>query len=296
MKLLKKRIKRYVKPFLHNFIIKYYPDLLDIKKSEYYNYIISITKKTTRIINTDDTYKAILGQINTSKPGAYMRFGDGDAYLVVGIDDILQRSSTDIKREMHEAFSLSDNSIFKSLSLHSNCYGYDDKMYLGNHLMTDETANNLLGYTFPYFIGNKIYSPVFLHYFACYKPHEANYFLRKVKEKCILFIGNESVSELIVLKLFGDVKHIKTPPANAYDKIDEIEYLSSFELEKTNGYGIVVVAMGCSGRILIKRLISKKYNVFYFDFGSLLDGICENKSREWLKYESIDYNVLLENL
>src|SRR4030095_15025233 len=98
----------------------------------------------------------------------------------------------------------------------------------------------------------------------------------------ILFIGNETTPEEIVKKLFGAVKHVKTPAENAYDKIDVIEKEAESIL-KSQESGVVIISMGCSGRILMKRLYKKNYDFFFFDFGSLLDGICGNKTRTWLR-------------
>jgi len=132
-----------------------------------------------------------------------------------------------------------------------------------------------------------------LHYAATYYPAIAHNFLRSLKKQTILFIGNENTPEEIVIKLFGQVKHIKTPAKNSYDKIDIIEKEAAAILENQDKFGVVITSMGESGRVLMKRLYKKNYNIFFFDFGSLLDGICGNETRTWLRKANINYEVLL---
>lgn len=169
-------------------------------------------------------------------------------------------------------------------------------MFVGNHLSTDKTANGLLQYVFPFFVGYQIYSPIALHYAATYYPTVANNFLKELKKQTILFIGNKNTPEEIVAKLFGGVKHIKTPEKNSYDAIDVIAKEAESILQNEKQFGVIIISMGEGGRILIKRLYKNNYNVYYFDFGSLLDGICGDQTRTWLKKADIDYETVLKEL
>lgn len=266
-----------------------------VRKQNFDTYIVKLVSeisKSTNIISPLKSLEDIEKSILNNQIGAYMRFGDGDAFLAVGKNDLFQKSSNALSTEMKEAFSLKGEYVLKSLSIHSNLYGYEKEMYIDNHLVSDDYANKLLSYTFPYFVGYKIYSPICLHYSASYYPEKANSFLKLLKSKTVLFIGNETTPQDKVNLLFGDVPHIKTPQKNSYDKINEIEKESIVELNKISNFGVVVVAMGCSGRVLMKRLYKRNYNIFLFDFGSLLDGICGNESRPWLKEVSNDFKFL----
>jgi hypothetical protein len=289
-----------LKKIIKNKIIKFVNYYLPFIKSHYYDNfnskIIKILSETVTIISPLDTHKEVEKAIRLKQRGAYMRFGDGDAYLLVGLNDMLQSGSSDIANEMHESFALKDKYIYKSLSIHSELYGFEKEMYVGNHLVPIDLANRLLSYTFPFFVGHKIYSPICLHYCATYKPLVANAFLRLIKKNCICFIGNENTPKQIVEQLFGIVPHVKTPAKNAYDSITKIEHEAITILDKASSFGVVTIAMGCSGRILMKRLYKRGYNVFQFDFGSLLDGICGYNSRTWLKKENINYEILLKGL
>lgn len=291
-----RKFKKVLKTIINKAISKRYQGLyIEYKDTIIKNIVLEISN-STRIISPLKTLKKIEDLINSNTAGAYMRFGDGDAYLAMGINDSFQESNEYLKNEMTEAFRLTGTGIIKSLSIHSTQYGYEKEMYIGNHLVSNDKANKLISYTFPYFVGSEIYSPICLHYVATYYPETANLFLKRLKAKTKLFIGNENIPSTTIELLFGNSPHIKTPSKNSYNKIDEIEQLSIDYLNSLKEYGVVVVAMGCSGRVMMKRLIKYNYNVYFFDFGSLLDGIVGLNTRKWLTETKINYEKILENL
>lgn len=286
----------YYKTLMHKTINCLFPFIRKRNINLFINNTLEIFKETIQIVNPIDTLEIIHKTIKENKKGAYVRFGDGDVYLLKGNDDIFQKSSQKLSLEMREAFKSKGDNIFKSLSIHSNLYGKEDGMYEGNHLVSNELANKLISNTFQYFVGHKIYSPVALHYCATYNPIIANSFLKTLKKKTILLIGNKKIPSNKVQLLFGNAKHIKTSNRNAYKDIDRVEIDAINILNNTQNYGVVVIAMGCSGRPLTKRLIDKNYNIFIFDFGSLLDGIIGFDSRTWLRKSNINYELLLKDL
>ena len=252
--------------------------------------------ETAYIVSPLETLGFIADIIKQGKSGIYLRFGDGDVYLSLGKDDAYQSNKAMLRKEMNECFSLKGRGILKSLSIHSDRYGREKEMYPGNHLTSDEAATGLLKHVYPFFVGYRIFSPIALHYTASYHPAIANDFLKLLKNEAVLFIGNENTPAGTVRKLFGEVRHVKTPAKNSYDKIDVIEKETEDILNAEQKFGVVIISMGCSGRILLKRLHKKGYNIFFFDFGSLLDGICGNKTRAWLELSDINYDVLLKDL
>ena len=290
-----KKVKGKLKIFTVKTVDNVCPYVYEFHKEKYVRVIVDEIQAITEIVSPAETLSQIKQYINRKKNGAYMRFGDGDVYLSMGKNEMMQHSNELLTIEMNEAFALKGKGIFKALAIHSKQYGFEKEMFIGNHLQTDESSNYLLSRVFPFFVGFNIYSPVALHYMACYYPDETNEFLKLLKSNSVLFIGNENTPREIIQKLFGEVPHITTPTKNSYDQIDEIENKSLKFLHKQKMFGVVIVAMGCSGRILMKRLYTNNFPVFYFDFGSLLDGICGNITRPWLK-ENINYEKLLSGL
>ncbi|MGN6802736.1 MAG: hypothetical protein ACTHJN_12620 [Ginsengibacter sp.] len=291
-----KEIKKRIKGIIFNLVDKHFCFIGHYYKDKFLRETFEITSKSLKIVSPKDTLDEIQIAIIEQKIGAYMRFGDGDVFLAMGSDEMLQTNSPELCLEMKDAFSLQGPFIFKSLSIHSQIYGSEKEMYDGNHLVSNEMANLLLSFTFPFFIGCKIYSSIALHYMATYFPEKTNLFLKILKKNCLLFIGNENTSASTIKRLFGTAIHIKTPCKNAYSNINEIERDAVKYLKTNITYKVVVVAMGCSGRPLMKRLYDYGYNIFLFDFGSLLDGICGQKTRTWLEREKINYDSLLKDL
>lgn len=258
--------------------------------------IVAEALKSLMVSSPKRTLDVISEYLLDENSGAYMRFGDGDVFLLYKRDDSYQEARGRLSEEMKEAFSLKGPGVLKALMIHSVRFGADPGMFPGNHLVSDAAATELIRHVYPCFVGYELFSPIALHYIATYEPEAGNRFLRLLKSKTVIFVGNEAVSPAIIERLFGDSTHVKTPAHNSYDSIDLIEKNTVEALDKKKiKYGVVVIAMGCSGRVLMKRLQTRNYPIFMFDFGSLLDGICGWQTRTWLK-EEIRYDVLLEGL
>ena len=263
----------------------------------YENDVLNTISKSISVIDAKSTLEEIEGCILNEKKGVYLRFGDGDVFILKNRNDSFQVHSLLIAKEMKESFLMQGQNIFKCLAIHSDYFGYSEGMKYGNHKNYDSFALKLFKDTFMYFIGSKIYSPVALHYIATINPERANVFLKILKSKTRIFVGNEETDPELVKLLFGESTiHIKTPSKNAYSQIDRIENEASIAIAKTNDFIVICVAMGCSGRPFMKRIWNKNSNVFLFDFGSLLDGISGNNSRTWLKMNNINYELLLNGL
>lgn len=249
-----------------------------------------------KIVSSFETLNKIEDLIIRNERGVYLRFGDGDIFLLKNIADSYQIVNKELSIEMEEAFSLQGSNVVKCLAIHSEMFGFDKGMFSGNHLNTDRLSKLLLKNTMQYFIGHKIYSPVALHFVSSVNAERANHFLKILKLKTKIFIGNENVPKDKVQLLFGDSKHIKTPKINSYNEIDRIFLESKNAINNLNEFSVICVAMGCSGRPLIKRISYENKNVFLFDFGSLLDGLIGLESRTWLKVADIDYETLIKGL
>lgn len=283
-KILKKKLKQILRKFAFKYFFKEFQTHL-IKK------IDNITIQTTF-----DTLNEIENCLKLNQKGAYLRFGDGDVYLLNNQRDSFQNANDFLANEMLEAFQINKKHVFKSLPIHSEKFGYEKGMFKGNHKNSNTLAITLLESTFIFFIGQKIYSHVALHFIATQDPIRANLFLKLLKSKTKIFIGNKTLSATTIHLLFGNAVHIKTPFNNAYDEIDRIYNESKAEIEKLTDFAVVIVAMGCSGRALMKRLLFDNFNIFLFDFGSLIDGLDGVNNRTWLNLVNIDYETLTKDL
>ncbi len=285
-----KKIAEHVNELIYKFLKKRLYPLFE-------NDVLNTISKSVSVIDANRTLEEIENYILNEKIGVYLRFGDGDIFILKNRNDSFQVHSLFIAKEMEESFLMQGQNVFKCLAIHSDYFGYSEGMKYGNHKNYDSFALKLFKDTFMYFIGSKIYSPVALHYTATINPERANVFLKILKSKTRIFVGNEETDPELVKLLFGESTiHIKTPSKNAYSQIDRIENEALIAISKTNDFTVICVAMGCAGRPFMKRIWNKNVNAFLFDFGSLLDGISGNNSRTWLKMNNINYELLLNGL
>jgi hypothetical protein len=251
-----------------------------------------------RIKTAIDTINDIKTAIVNKEKGAYMRFGDGDIYLMLGLDELLNKANKKLAKEMKEAINGKIGTIHVGLPIHSNLFGFEVGMKDNMHLVSDIDAIKYVGATYKNIDLKCIYTPVALHYLAAFNQTVCVDFLRFLKSVTPIFVGNCNVKHALVKKLFGDV-HIKTPSSNSYVEIDRIEKeLELLLKENRSKFQVVVVAMGCPGRILQKRILKKGYNVYLFDFGSLLDAFNDENTRLWIDLAGGSANLknVLKNL
>ncbi|MFD1294269.1 GT-D fold domain-containing glycosyltransferase [Lutibacter holmesii] len=287
-------IKSCLIKILNLFISYFYKVFKTIFRKNIREDILNLS--SIRIINTSQTLDVVENSIVNQQKGVYMRFGDGDVFLMNMKMDSFQNPNLQLAIEMKEAFECKGENVHKCLAIHSERYGYEEGMFIGNHLVKDKEAQILLMNTFQFFIGENIFSPIALHFNASNNIERAKIFLKNLKIHTKLFIGNKYLKNDVLNKLFGNVMHIETPEKNAYSEIERIYSEAKNELIKIDSFCVIVIAMGCSGRPLMKRLYNDDYNIYLFDFGSLLDGFNDNMTRTWLKKNKIDYKYLLSDL
>lgn len=254
-------------------------------------------KDKVKFIDSKNTLEHVKYAIENKRKGGYLRFGDGDIYLSLGLNDLLQKSEKKLSVEMKETFNLNVGVLHKTLPINSHFFGYEPGMVENMHLVSDVDALKYYWATKKYFKGKNVYSTVALHYTATFDQAFCVDFLRFLKNTNPIFVGNEIIKDDIVKLLFGNI-HIKTPSSNSYGKIDDIENeLIKVLNPNKEKFQVVVVAMGCSGRILQKRILKKGFNVYLFDFGSLLDAFNGENSRLWIDIVGSDkLNEILNDI
>jgi hypothetical protein len=274
MVLIKKTIKKILVFFGFFKTKNLWPKLSEKKKK----YLVQNVKIKSSLETLTDIQNTILNK----QVGAYMRFGDGDIFIMLGKDDILHHANKQMAKEMREAIVYRNSNVHKGFPFHSKLFGYENGMSENMHLVSDADALRFLGATYSLIDLKKIYTPVALHYLATFDQEACVQFLLFLKNTNPIFVGNMNLSSELLKKLFSEI-HIKTPDNNSYLEIDRIENELIQELDKKkNVYQVVVVAMGCPGRILQKRILNKGFNVYLFDFGSLLDALNNDNTRLWI--------------
>lgn len=264
-----------------------------------------------RIVSTRETMDAIRRLLTEQTPGVLQRFGDGDVRLALGGFDMLQNANANLSNLMKEAFSLHGEGVMKCLPLHCPEWNSSEEgMFPGNHEGNASWCGNIL----TQFLklspesnkqGFPIYSPVALAFLATIDTSytlEWLRFLRNQNVSCL--IGNHEIPAWLVEKLFGcQTVHIPTPSSQSFSQISQIRQsamtvLSSLPKED---FSVVITSMGCAGRplqvSLYKELVeAQNRQIFFFDFGSLMDALMGKNTRAWIQLSKFDPHSILDCL
>ncbi|MET0760134.1 MAG: hypothetical protein ABWZ56_06920, partial [Flavobacterium sp.] len=197
-------------------------------------FLIQNVRINTSIKTLDD----IKAAIDKKQSGAFMRFGDGDIFLMLGKDDLLHKANKKMALEMKEAINIKGKYVHKAFPIQSKLFGYEEGMKENMHLVYDSQAIKFLAATYRYVDVKNIYSPVALHYLATFNQDICVNFLRFLRSTNPVFVGNQNIQGNLIKKLFGDV-HIKTPSDNSYLEIDRIEKELINVLKRTNEFQVV---------------------------------------------------------
>jgi hypothetical protein len=247
--------------------------------------------KNIKIKSTYNTLEKIKKIISNNERGCYIRFGDGDIFVLKNIAvHRNQKFNISLAKELNEAISLNDDNVIKSLAINSEKFGIEEFMEYGIHQVPNFQAEKLLCNSYEFFIGNEIYSPVALHYEVVYNKQHATEFLRMLRSFQPIFVGSEQNSPKVIKSLLDTTDIVQTSHRDTYDEIDRIENQIIELLSKRNSkYDVVIFSCGATAKALIKRLYLN-YNkpVFLFDMGSVIDLFHGRMQWTWVKKSGID--------
>lgn len=244
-----------------------------------------------RIRSPFETIKQLLLLLTCEIPAIYIRFGDGDMKLSQGASDLLHTTNPDLQYWLKYAFVQRGFNVIKSYPFMSKQFGYWNGMRPGRHLQDPYDLAQLTPRIIKYFVGEPIYDSTALHHTAGHAPDLANALISEIKSHCPIFIGNINTPLSVRNALFGaGHQFIPTPPVNAWSTNKEVYTSALKALSDTTGsssnvkpYKVVVFSMGCAGRAMAAKLWGTAPNAFFFDFGSLMDYLGGNVTREWMK-------------
>jgi len=251
-----------------------------------------------RIASPWETLEACRERIEKQMTGVYLRFGDGEINVLEGGNTIAEKGTPAFAAEMKQVFSMGGPGVLKSLPLHSRRFGLWPGMKPGVHENPDDWAESMLARTYPFFVGERIYSHVALCYLAVFDRACAVNFLTFLKRTRPLFVGNRDISEDVLRGLFGEFGRVGAPPRDSYREIDRILQETRSRI-RANGaaFQVVVMAMGCAGRVVAKRILAdNSLRVFFFDLGSIMDAFNQNTTRAWMEHPHAYWKELLREI
>jgi len=234
------------------------------------------------LVSPAATLTEIERAIDSQKPGAYLRFGDGDLRVAEGLEDRdTGPTPKALRMEMSDALRLEGPGIFRGFPLNSKRYGLEPGMYLGVHEVPDADVQHYWRQVEPFISTTRVYSSVALHYLAATDPTRAIAFLRRLRSHTPLFVGNKDWHEQKLKTIFGDGGRVGTLAYNSWPQADRIT--ADIHAALPSEFTLIVMAAGVTGRVLQKRLVTSGVNAFVFDFGSLLDAMMGRDSRTWIR-------------
>lgn len=241
-----------------------------------------------RIQTPEDTLLKVRELIENKIAGIYLRFGDGDVNIIRNFPTIAEEPNPRFSKELREAFNLYGPGIMKCLMIHSERFGKKVEMSYGEHEIMNQNAEAELRRVYEYFIGCVIYSHAALSYTAVYNRPFTIEFLSLLKKQSSVFVGNQALSHDLIQKLFAPREIIPVPTQNAYDRIDDIEKQCLKSIEAKGGnFQVFILACGCAGRVLAKRIYLKNKQIFFFDFSSLMDVLNGPCDRTWVRQAKV---------
>ncbi len=243
-----------------------------------------------RFHQTIPTLNKIKEIIENKQKGMYLRFGDGDVNLAEVIYDMYQVPRNDLALEMREAFALNGATILKTLPLYcAELGGLEIGMFPENCETDLPWCTQIITRAQKFWEEpiTDVYSHAAIRFASVQYLDVCLDFLSFLKgQNCYLLVGNKNIPQSVRVNLFGHrCKFVPTPTRNSYSEIDRIEKECVDAVVRDHSYKIIIVSMGCSGRVLEKRLWKKLDNVFLFDFGSLMDALCGWPTRDWIENE-----------
>ncbi len=215
----------------------------------------------------------------------FLRFGDGD-FLIMSNQgrDSFHEFSVELRDELIESFSIEDKSYMISSSIGMVNEGRMRKGLFAT-FDYDDRLRDISKSLKP---GQTLYNAIALAYKSVFDPVWFIDFLNGcVRNKRVLFIGGKSVcGNSLINSVFNVNYEISFPDSDAYNELAE-KYDSI--KEQCDNFDIVVCAIGMGTRVLAKRLWKDNVNVQFLDIGSIVDALCEIKTRTWIKLISDDY-------
>lgn len=239
---------------------------------------------------TIPTLEKIKQTIINKEKGMYLRFGDGDVNLAECVYDSYQEPRQDLAKEMREAFALNGPTILKTLPLYCpELNGVEEGMFPGNCLTDIDWCLQILKRSQKFWNAEitDVYSHAAIRFAFVQYPDLCIEFSKFLKQQnCCLLVGNKNIPDSVRSDLFGPQCHfVPTPDRNSYSEIDRIERECLEKISNDDTYKIIIISMGCSGRVLGKRLWKKLDHIFLFDYGSLMDAFCGLATRDWIWIE-----------
>jgi hypothetical protein len=246
-----------------------------------------------KYISSVDTVNHFITCIEKKIPGSYLRFGDGDFYLMEGKHDMLSRPSKELAENYKGLFQdyLTKDSMISIPFFCKALNNLEEGMRPGVHEFEDHKVVEYIGTIQKLVPGiDTLYShPAIQHLFVINPQLYVKFLKAIIKNGSTILLGNREFSKEKRDFYFGNHLFIGGSGQNSFYERDTIYKEFETVLDQVDGFTVCLLALGCGGRAMcnqfLEKIRQKQKQVLLLDFGSSIDylmGFCN--TRAWAEY------------
>jgi hypothetical protein len=256
-----------------------------------------------KYISSKETINVLINDIINKKPNMYLRFGDGDFYLMRGESDMLASSSSEMINSFRKTFSLLNSNNYLSVNFHcKELNTLEEGMYPGVHECPyDMVCNfvNILKNLVPNI--DTIYSPVPFHQSLSFYPELYIDFLKEIKKNnSTIILGTKEFKNEGIDFYFGENIFIGGNSSNSFFERERIAMEFDQAIQKLDKFTVCILALGCGGRAMchyfIESINKHKKDILIIDIGSSIDILMNRNTRAWIEYTNPNINEFRKKL
>lgn len=225
-------------------------------------------RRQLTFITAEETLRQVMNYLEEKKPGAYLRFGRADIDAALGIKNPGADLPESLVQETRKTFLFSWENVFKAL--HVECPALEIPFRAQAAGVSDREAINRLNAVGACFLDRPIYSYTALTGNGPGQTDSLEQFYESLKVCQPILVVKEGDAREIALEKLAPRISIAVPPDDIYERIDSLEEeILRAAATEGNGYPVVVLALGVTGRALARRLVKRRFPGFLVDMNIL---------------------------
>jgi glycosyltransferase involved in cell wall biosynthesis len=223
-------------------------------------------RRQLAFISAEETLRQVMNCLEAKKPGAYLRFGRADIDAALGTQSPALKLPDALILEIRKSFLLSGENIFKAL--HVECPALNLPFMARASGISNREAINRLSAVGPCFLDLPVYSYIaFSHNVLQLDLLEQ--FFESIKACRPILVFREGDIAGLALEKLAPFLSITAAGEDIYKNILSLEEKVWKAVSVTNEFPLVILALGMTGRLLIKRLIKRGFPGFLLDLDNL---------------------------
>ena len=251
-------------------------------------------------VNSYNTVAYLIYLIKNKISKNYLRFGDGDFYLMEGQYDLLASPSQEMINSYNKLMTLLKPTDMISVPFYRKSLNtLEEGMKPGIHEYPDHQANQFIQKITSIVPKlNQLYSHVALHQAIVHYPELYSKFLKAIiKNNSTIILGNKDFDKDKIKFYLGNSIYIGANANNSYFERERIWNEFDDTLNNTTDFTVCILALGCGGRAMSHQFIEdirmKNRKVLIIDIGSSIDVLMGlRNTRAWVEMTDPNVNII----